>query len=70
MHQIDLSFGQVSNLFTDRVKIGLPIGQKSVQFVPMLSGKGSVHSWWNMNDLEKLNDIFMNFVSKFIMLEN
>ena len=44
VHQIDLSFSQVSNLFTDRVKIGLPIGQKSVQFVPMLSGKGSVHS--------------------------
>ena len=70
MHQIDLSFGQVSNLFTDRVEIGLPIGQKSVQFVPMLSGKGSVHSWRDMNDLEKLNDIFMNFVSKLIMLEN
>ena len=44
VHQIDLSFGQVSNLFANRVKIGLPIGQKSVQFVPMLSGKGSMHS--------------------------
>ena len=58
VHQIDLSFGQVSNLFTDRVNIGLPIGQKSVQFVPMLSRKGSMHSWGYMNDLEKLKDVF------------
>ena len=43
MNEVNLCRRQVSNLFSDNVKIGLPRVEEGVQLVPVLLGEGPVH---------------------------
>jgi hypothetical protein len=43
MYEVDLRSGEMSDLFSDYVKVGFPWGEEGVELIPVLGGEGPVH---------------------------